>query len=950
MIPLLEQTFVAFAWPILALTVAVSAVYCTVQGLKVKDPVWIHAAYAAAIVQGLIVAPWAFEIHRPQWLPPIKLASQGTDFHATASDVHAPASQSEMASSVVHQSNKASLGVAPFNSSNADQKALHSAASSAVAAAASHTDHDVRLRPSVAELSSVEASEHEIPLQQEDASTMSSQGDGLLLQSEGSTRSAGMLRTAASHKNAPRSESFLSLSLLAFRTIAAIWLGGVLWGLRRLFLEYKAIHHLLRSCKAAPDSWMQEVITQSSVLGLKSIPDVRYSENAGPLLCPAWKRPVLVLPKNAWPKLPARERKAILAHELGHYVRGDLRWLIVARLATIIHWFNPLAHFAAAKLEEAAEWSCDAWATKTDASSAVHLARALVRFLENGQTYYPLASAVGGASMKSRLVRLVSGSRHNNPQNRWTLMVFIASIAALGALRFRLVEPLHAAEPNMERRDANERTSETTAEQLEGEMTTPDAEAQDPQALFEKNLSQLLDKLVDEGREELLAFKELAQQEAGQTVVRSRMSGIEWQVREDMRKNGVERFFASRFTKEDGKWAVKPEFEEMAKDFVRQAVAYNEDLQGLHSIVSQAAEKLPQETDAEKLMGRVLRSEGFLIKAYLDEVRNILRPGLHKVEEKLGEALAKNNLGEYIIPQASREEVSMRVDRLQEENKELIRFTKELQNWSEELIDKSDQYSELIKAMKTPEFAVFALVQSTSDGNADSVEQQLENFFYQLEENTKEGVEGLEFDFREESQLSDVMEKFNRCKKNAEYVQPLLGQIAAKIRPIDSLHKDLAAVLQSPLSAHRLVRDTELTVGDLEAAAQQILPRVIVVEEGKSRLSEEAAANAQQIAEDLLRGQREFRRRGRKLEDMAATLKDEELGKAMASLGGKLLLASMIQEESEGLVVDSFPLWREDMFEESPQGYLLKEEKLEELSNMIKEMRELQKELAKNDF
>ena len=929
MIAFLDAAIGIFLWPFVALSLGVLAASLLVRKLQIKDPRLIHAAFLVALLQGLLINPWSINIPLPSWLPTIfsQANSQlfmGTNLAELSGPNHTAAQVNE------------AIALSPAPAIEADERFSAPVGTDAVEHKA---DGDVRF----VQHSSRSNDGAALKPVASDEKTVASAPSPLLSTAE----SRDNAYTSTRRPIATAGDVLLGTTARAYSTVkhvlAGIWLTGVALGLAQLGRDIWTVRRLYRSRKAAPETWIEEVRIQAKRHGLRKLPRVACGQSSGPLLCPHWAGPVLVLPKEQWHRLPARERRVILSHELAHFVRGDLYWLFAARLVTILHWFNPLAYYGAHKLEEAAEWACDAWATRQDSTSAVHLAHALVRFLESGQLQFPLVSAVGGASMKSRLLRLVSMNSSDSSFQRRVTTCCVIGIAMLGLLRFRLTGPLEAV--------AEVPAQAAPAKGSANAESSDDEGLLDPQLKLERDIHELVEKLSDEDREELKAFKEMAEQEFGQTVIRGRMNNFEWEVRNEARRHGLDRFIEATFKQGEGdEYVVRPEKNEDMKRFVDDATHFNADLQSLLAVFSVAADRLPQSTDAEKLMARVMKSEGFTIKAYNDEVRNLVRPSVGKIEERLGQALARNGRGELVVPKASREEVAKRVRRLREETRELKPFSKEILEWANELVGKTDEERQLIDTMKTPEFAIFAIVQSTYDNDDVTVEQQLENFFNQLEDNTKDGVDGLEFAIQDESEMSKVARQFERAKRNAVYVGPLLGQLADEIRPADELHRHMAELLRSPLAAYRLVKDSELSAGDVEEAAKRVLPRVIIEVDGVIKLSEEAAGNAEQIAEEVLRGQRELRRRGRKLDELATKINDQDVAKAISSTGGKLLLARTIQEASDRLVVDSFPMWRDAMFEQTPSGYVLKEEKLEELNNMLNDMRNLQKELAKNDF
>jgi len=115
------------------------------------------------------------------------------------------------------------------------------------------------------------------------------------------------------------------------------------------------------ACTALPargDALSDEVEVLSASLGI--VRDVRAMTWPGPAMPMTWGalRPVVLLPEEArqW---PAARRREVLLHELAHVRRGDWAARLVAALACAIHWFNPLAWMAAARMRDEQELACD---------------------------------------------------------------------------------------------------------------------------------------------------------------------------------------------------------------------------------------------------------------------------------------------------------------------------------------------------------------------------------------------------------------------------------------------------------------------------------------------------------------------------------------------------------------------------------------------------------------
>jgi len=71
-------------------------------------------------------------------------------------------------------------------------------------------------------------------------------------------------------------------------------------------------------------------------------------------------RPCVALPIDFESRFSAAERQLILAHEEVHRSRGDNAWNLLACLLTALHWWNPLAWWAARRMQADQELACDA--------------------------------------------------------------------------------------------------------------------------------------------------------------------------------------------------------------------------------------------------------------------------------------------------------------------------------------------------------------------------------------------------------------------------------------------------------------------------------------------------------------------------------------------------------------------------------------------------------------
>ncbi len=142
--------------------------------------------------------------------------------------------------------------------------------------------------------------------------------------------------------------------------LAFLWLAGAAGFLLLAMGSY--IHFLYRKRQRAhpvpPDAVFLAACRTLSIR--RKIRLRACTDSTSPMLV-GILRPVIYLPD---PPLPEDRLRMVLLHELAHYKRKDLliKWL--ATLVNAVHWFNPLAYLACARLGEALEMACDRSVTR----------------------------------------------------------------------------------------------------------------------------------------------------------------------------------------------------------------------------------------------------------------------------------------------------------------------------------------------------------------------------------------------------------------------------------------------------------------------------------------------------------------------------------------------------------------------------------------------------------
>jgi hypothetical protein len=111
----------------------------------------------------------------------------------------------------------------------------------------------------------------------------------------------------------------------------------------------------------------------------------------------------ICLPARALSELDPIRMESILAHELAHLVRRDPSWLTIARVIEAVLFFQPLNVLVRRRMQEAAEFASDAWASTRVARPRVR-AHGLARVAEwsSGAPRLPVPAMADGQGLEGQ--------------------------------------------------------------------------------------------------------------------------------------------------------------------------------------------------------------------------------------------------------------------------------------------------------------------------------------------------------------------------------------------------------------------------------------------------------------------------------------------------------------------------------------------------------------------
>jgi len=157
------------------------------------------------------------------------------------------------------------------------------------------------------------------------------------------------------------------------RVLAVVALTGAGGGLLHLIVGLWAVHACRRRSKQVNDPGLSDLIDElRGALGCRRRVEVRETDELTAPATAGWCRPVVLLPDD-WRSWDEHERRAVFAHELAHVCRNDYATWVVARAALALHFYHPLVHWLAARLQLEQELAADALGATFSGGRAVYL-------------------------------------------------------------------------------------------------------------------------------------------------------------------------------------------------------------------------------------------------------------------------------------------------------------------------------------------------------------------------------------------------------------------------------------------------------------------------------------------------------------------------------------------------------------------------------------------------
>jgi photosystem II stability/assembly factor-like uncharacterized protein/beta-lactamase regulating signal transducer with metallopeptidase domain len=186
--------------------------------------------------------------------------------------------------------------------------------------------------------------------------------------------------------------------------VLALWIGGVLVLMVRLFVAQLGVWRLVRrSAPARSPSLLRAFASAKAMVDVRRDVALRLSPELAVPVAAGLFRPCVLFPQRLVEQLSGRDLQAIAVHELTHVKRMDPLVMAIERLVQAVLFFHPAVWFASRALDDAREESCDEAVVRAT-GRPVSYARCLTSLFEQVRVLsHCRIASVGVAHYRSKL-------------------------------------------------------------------------------------------------------------------------------------------------------------------------------------------------------------------------------------------------------------------------------------------------------------------------------------------------------------------------------------------------------------------------------------------------------------------------------------------------------------------------------------------------------------------
>ena len=213
--------------------------------------------------------------------------------------------------------------------------------------------------------------------------------------------------------------------------IVGLWIGGALLLMGSLLRGLTRARSLRQHAALANDGeWAELLDSCRATAGVARAVELRISDEVTAPMTWGIRHPVILLPDAAWAWTRER-RRVVLLHELVHIQRNDWVVHIVARLACVTYWFNPLVWMGAGRMSIEREKACDDGVIATGAKPSDYAQHLLDIARSVAASPRVPAAALTMArlnQLEGRLVSILTPKNKSKSRAVWMPVIIMATV------------------------------------------------------------------------------------------------------------------------------------------------------------------------------------------------------------------------------------------------------------------------------------------------------------------------------------------------------------------------------------------------------------------------------------------------------------------------------------------------------------------------------------------
>lgn len=241
------------------------------------------------------------------------------------------------------------------------------------------------------------------------------------------------------------------------------WIAGASLVLTRSMAGSIGTRLMIRNAGLIKERSLDEKLaTHAKKLGIKrSVRLLRSPKALVPMTC-GWFRPSILLPVEAssWPE---KRIDIVLLHELAHIKRGDFFLSFLTRMASILHWFNPLMWIAIKRLAIEREHASDDYVLATGTKPTEYASHLLdiARKAALSRWFSPVGITITKKSnLEERIMSILDNKRPSG-------QIKLSTVLLTGFLALGLILPIASVHTWAQNESSQEKKQDDTEVSLD---------------------------------------------------------------------------------------------------------------------------------------------------------------------------------------------------------------------------------------------------------------------------------------------------------------------------------------------------------------------------------------------------------------------------------------------------------------------------------------------------